>query len=356
MRVLISGGGTGGHLFPAIAVAQALSRRDPEGSVLFVGREDGIEGRTVPTYKIPFEPIVAAGLYTEEFWRNWRLPIIIPRAVWQARGILRRFRPDVVLGTGGYVSAPVVLASAMAKLPIVLQEQNLVPGRATRMLSRFAAGVAIAFQGSAKLLKARTVLTGTPVRSEFGRRRSAFPRSPKRVLVLGGSQGAHRINQAIVGALDWMVVKRGLEVEHQTGEADLGLARAAGERLPAATRNRYRPFAFSSEIAGKIYSADLVISRAGASTLSEVSAVGIPMVLVPYPYAGGHQKANARELLEAGAVRVIEDAVCDPEHLVQTLTGVSEPEKYAGLVSAMGSQGRPEAADRVVDLLYEVRG
>ena len=310
----------------------------------------------MPDYKIPFQPIVAAGLYTEEFWRNWRLPIVVPRAIWQARRIIRRFKPDVVLGTGGYVSAPLVLAAALSKIPIVLQEQNLIPGRATRLLSRFAAAVATGFEGSAKFLNARSVLTGTPVRSEFMRRRTQFPRTPQRILVLGGSQGAHRINRAVTGALDWIVVKRGMQLEHQTGSADLRESEAARAALPRAAQDRYRPFAFTSEVAEKIHSADLVISRAGASTLSEVSSVGIPMILIPYRFAGGHQKANARALLEAGAVRVIDDENCDAEHLAEVLGSVSQPDSYGGMVRSMASQGRPDAADRVVDLLYEVRG
>src|SRR6266852_2211335 len=255
MRVLISGGGTGGHLFPAIAVAQALSRKDPDATVLFAGRREGIEAKTVASYGKPFKAIPDPPLYTEQLWRNWSLPLVLSAALWQSWRLLDRFKPDVVLGTGGYVSVPLITAAGLARVPIVLQEQNLMPGRATRVLSRFARKVATAYPESSRFLHASTaVVTGTPVRTEFWRRKENFPAQPRTILVMGGSQGAHRLNQAVAG--------------------------------------RYEPFAFANDLGDRIRAADLVISRAGASTLSEVSAIGVPMILIPYPYAGGHQRMN----------------------------------------------------------------
>src|SRR3982074_1432042 len=203
MRVLISGGGTGGHLFPAIAVAQALSRKDPDATILFAGRREGIEAKTVASYGMRFAAIPAAPLYTEQLWRNWSLPLVLGAALYQSLRLLDRFKPEVVRGTAGSVSVPLITAAGLARVPIVLQEQNLMPGRATRVLARFASKVPTAYPESSRFLPAAAtaVVTGTPVRTEFWRRKEDFPARPRSILVLGGSQGAHRLNQAMADAL-----------------------------------------------------------------------------------------------------------------------------------------------------------
>jgi UDP-N-acetylglucosamine--N-acetylmuramyl-(pentapeptide) pyrophosphoryl-undecaprenol N-acetylglucosamine transferase len=350
MRVLISGGGTGGHLFPAIAVAQALSRSASDTPILYVGRRGGIEEQIVPRYGIPIETIVTAKLDMEQLWRNWRVPFILPRSLWQSARILRRFRPDAVLGTGGYVMAPLIAAAALRRIPIVLQEQNALPGRATRMLSRLARAVATAYPESGRYLRAKAVVTGTPVRADFWKRRTQFPDSPAQLLILGGSQGAHRINQAIAAALPELTEQLGLEVWHQTGERDLASVKGLAG-------NRYHPFAFAQDLAPRIYAADLVLSRAGASAISEVSAAGIPMVLVPGPFAGGHQRLNIAPYEAAGAAVAIPDAECDGPRVVQVVSEiVHDPSRYSKMVNAMASLGRPAAADAVAGLLREAAG
>ena len=175
-------------MFPAIAVAQALSQSEPDSTLLYVGRRGGIEEQVVPRYGLQFKTIVAAKLDMEQPWRNWSVPFIVPWALLQSTGIVREFRPDVVLGTGGYVSAPLVLAAAGLRVPVVLQEQNSLPGRTTRLLSRVARVVATAYPESARHLHAKAVVTGTPVRKEFWARRTDFPSRPGRLLILGGSQ------------------------------------------------------------------------------------------------------------------------------------------------------------------------
>src|SRR5256886_2416268 len=217
MRVLISGGGTGGHLFPAIAVAQALSQSEPDSTLLYVGRRGGIEERVVGSYGVPLQTIVAAKLDMENLWHNWPVPFVLPRALIQSARIVRRFRPDVVLGTGGYVSAPIVLAAAAFRVPVVLQEQNALPGRTTRLLSRVARVVATAYPESAGHLHAQPVVTGTPVRKDFWQRRANFPTRPGRLLILGGSQGAHRINEAVAAALPDVRGRLGVEGWRRTG-------------------------------------------------------------------------------------------------------------------------------------------
>ena len=340
-------------MFPAIAVAQALSRSAPDTAVLYVGRRGGIEEQIVPRYGVSMETIVTAKLDMEQLWPNWRVPFVLPRSLWQSLRIIRRFGPDVVLGTGGYVMAPLMAAAAILRTPIVLQEQNALPGRATRMLSRLAQVVATGYPESGSYLGAKAVVTGTPVRADFWKRRTDFPQRPARLLILGGSQGAHRINQAIGEALPQLTGQLGLEVWHQTGERDFAAMQSLAE-ANGTGRGRYHPFAFAEDLASRIYAADLVLSRAGASAISEVSAAGIPMVLVPGPFAGGHQRLNGAPYEAAGAAVTIPDAECDGPRVVQVLSEiVHDPLRYSKMVDAMATLGRPAAADAVARLLRE---
>ena len=338
-------------MFPAIAVAQALSQSEPDSTLLYVGRRGGIEERVVGHYGVPLQTIVAAKLDMENLWRNWPVPFVLPRAFIQSARIVRRFRPDVVLGTGGYVSAPIVLAAAAFRVPVVLQEQNALPGRTTRLLSRVARVVATAYPESAAHLHAKAVVTGTPVRKDFWQRRANFPTRPGRLLILGGSQGAHRINEAVAAALPDVLGRLGVEVWHQTGERDFQRMDALRTNL-GPPGSRYHPFAFEQDLALRVHSADLVLSRAGAGTISEVSAVGIPMLLVPGPFAGGHQRLNVEPYETAGAAVTIPDAECDGPRLVRDVSEiVHDPVRYSKMVGAMGSLGRPRAAEQVAALL-----
>ena len=344
-------------MFPAIAVAQALSRNASDTNLLYVGRRGGIEDQVVPGYGIPLATIVAPKLDMEQVWRNWSFPFIAPRALYQAVRIVRRFRPDVVLGTGGYVSAPVIMAAAAMRVPIVLQEQNARPGRTTRWLSRVARLVATAYPETGRHLHAKSVVTGTPVRSAFWQARSDFPVRPRTLLVLGGSQGAHRINEAVLSAVGELnlITRTQLEVWHQTGEKDYGWIESERDALEAPDRERYHPFAFSNDLPDRIYRADLVLSRAGAGTISEVSATGVPMLLVPGPFAGGHQRLNAEPFERAGAAVVIPNEACDGARLLHEISAIVHDEaRYSKMVSAMRSLGRPGAAAQVAGLLEGV--
>jgi UDP-N-acetylglucosamine--N-acetylmuramyl-(pentapeptide) pyrophosphoryl-undecaprenol N-acetylglucosamine transferase len=314
-----------------------------------------MEEEVVPGYRIPFATISAVKLDMEAPWANWRVPVVLPRALWQARRLLARFKPDVVLGTGGYVSAPLLLSAAAMRVPIVLQEQNYAPGRVTRVLSRLARVVATAYAESSAYLDGRpTVLTGTPVRPEFQSSRTDLPERPRRLLVLGGSQGAHRINLALAGALPALLERGEIEISHQTGGHDLPAMTAARDRLPAAVQERYRPFAFAGDLAQVMRTSDLVLSRAGASTLSEVSALGIPMILVPGAFARGHQRLNAEPYARAGAAVVIEDAECDGPRLCREVLELHrDPARYRAMGEAVRRLGRPNAAEAVVELLRQ---
>ncbi len=341
-------------MFPAIAVAQALSQSEPDSTLLYVGRRGGIEEQVVPRSGLPFKTIVAAKLDMEQLWRNWSVPFIVPWALLQSARIVRAFQPDVVLGTGGYVSAPLVLSAAAFRVPVVLQEQNALPGRTTRLLSHVARVVATAYPESARYLHATSVVTGTPVRKEFWQRRTDFPTHPGRLLILGGSQGAHRINEAVAAALPELVGRLGLDVSHQTGQRDFNQMEALKVNL-GPPGSRYHPFAFDEDLGPRVHNADLVLSRAGAGAISEVSAVGIPMLLVPGPFAGGHQRLNVEPYEAAGAAVTIPDAECDGPRLVREVSEiVHDPVRYSKMVGAMGSLGRPRAAEQVAALITRI--
>jgi len=342
-------------LFPAIAVAQALSRKDPDATILFAGRRAGIEATTIASYGMRFAAIPASPLYTEQVWRNWTLPAVLGAALWQSWRLIDRFKPDVVFGTGGYVSVPLITAAGLARLPIVLQEQNLMPGRATRMLARFAKQVATAYPESSRYLPTPTIVTGTPVRTAFWRRKENFPLQPRTILVLGGSQGAHRINQAVADVLPELLERPDLVIVHQTGDREIDTLQSVKASLPGQVAGRYEPFAFARDLADRIRTADLVVSRAGASTLSEVSAIGIPMLLIPYPYAGGHQRLNVGPYQSAGAAIVIPDDEADGRRLLREVTAViDDPIRYRKMVEAMRGLGRPYAAEEVARLIESV--
>jgi UDP-N-acetylglucosamine--N-acetylmuramyl-(pentapeptide) pyrophosphoryl-undecaprenol N-acetylglucosamine transferase len=314
-----------------------------------------MEAKTITSYGLPFAPIPAAPLYTEQLWRNWKLPPVLAAALWQSWRLIDRFKPDVVFGTGGYVSFPLITAAGLARLPVVLQEQNLMPGRATRVLARFARQVATAYPESSRYLHASTVVTGTPVRMEFWRQKEDFPTRPRTILVLGGSQGAKRVNVAVADALPSLLEWPDLVIMHQTGARDIDSMQSIQAALPAPVSGRYEPFAFANDLADRIRAADLVISRAGASTLSEVSAIGIPMVLIPYPFAGGHQRLNVAPYEAAGAAIVIPDEEADGARLLGVVRSVvDDPVRYRKMVEAMRGLGRPYAAEEVVRLIEKV--
>jgi UDP-N-acetylglucosamine--N-acetylmuramyl-(pentapeptide) pyrophosphoryl-undecaprenol N-acetylglucosamine transferase len=216
--------------------------------------------------------------------------------------------------------------------------------------------VATAYAESAAYMRSRrAVVTGTPVRRDFQRRRPAFPHTPRRLLVVGGSQGAHRINLAVAQAIPELLRVDEVEVSHQTGPADLAEMERVKAALPQEIASRYQPFAFADDLPTRLQASDLVVSRAGASTISETGALGIPMVLIPGPFAGGHQKYNARPFAEAGAAVIIPNEECDGKRLTSELTGIiKDPARYRTMVDAMRTMGRPNAADDVAALLQQV--
>lgn len=307
MRLLIAGGGTGGHIYPGIAVARAWLRNGPDYQVLFVGTQRGVEARVLPREGLALETISAAGVLGKSIFQKIIAVLSLIKGIIQSWKILGRFQPAVVLGVGGYASAPAVVAAWMKGRPIILMEQNAFPGITNRILSRLAKKVTVGLPGAAKYFPAEKVVeTGMPLREEvskFEPRSASFWEGPLRVLIFGGSQGAHAINSAVAGALRQMGDSvRNFHFVHQTGEADLEQIRKVYEETGA----KGEVAAFLYDMGERYRCAHLAVARAGAMTVAELSAMGVPALLIPLPTsAQGHQEANARYLFERGAARMI---------------------------------------------------
>jgi UDP-N-acetylglucosamine--N-acetylmuramyl-(pentapeptide) pyrophosphoryl-undecaprenol N-acetylglucosamine transferase len=355
--MIFTGGGTGGHLYPALAVADAVKAASPATRVLFVGTPDRIEARVVPEAGYPFEAIAARGLSRSPLQAAKALTLLAV-AVWKALSLLRRERPRVVLGTGGYVSAPVLLAARLAGIPVVLQEQNVVPGKVNRWIARWARTVATSFPGSERYFPPRELqLVGNPIRTQAFERSPAAARAAlglppdcRLLLVTGGSQGARRINEAVAGLIPQILAEPTWHVLHVAGPENVA-------SLQPLADPRYHLVGYCEQMPDAILAADLVISRAGATTLAELTAVGRPMVLVPYPYAGGHQRLNAEAIVAAGAGLEIPDAELTPARLGEAILPLMQsPEKLQEMATASRQLGRPDAATALARMLLELAG
>jgi len=345
--VVIAGGGTGGHLYPGLALADTLVARGL--SVTFVGSAEGIEARVVPAAGYPFRVSPARQLRGGGVGRVVAAAVTTLRGVLGALGLLRELRPDLVVGVGGYVSVAVVVAAWLRRIPTMLLEQNVVPGAANRLLGRIARCICVGFDESAAFFPAgRVVHTGNPVRTDVLRSSGARSDHPLGLLVFGGSGGARRINQATLDALRMLGPSaRKLAITHQTGTADAEETRAGYAALGLV--GRVEPFIVDM---GDAYAtADVVVARAGAMTCAELTAVGLPAVLVPYPYAADdHQRRNAEVLVRAGAAEMILDRELSGERLAATLRAlIEDPMRRADMAARARALGRPDAADRVAE-------
>ena len=343
-----------------LAVAQELRRTDPGGDVLIVGRSGGVAEGLVTEAGFRLETLDVSGLDVSRPASVARFAVQLPGSLAAARRIIRGFDADVVVGAAGYVSVPVVLAATSLRVPVVLMEQNALPGRATRLLAHRGRTVAASFVETAQHLRgARVVNTGNPIRAEvLGTPPRALGERCESLLVMGGSQGARRINRAVAGCAQGLLASHPhLHITHQTGRIDFDEIRAAADALPAATRERWNVLPFIDDVGVAIVAADLVVMRAGGSSLAECAALGRPMILVPYPHAGDHQRWNAAPFVAAGAARLVSDADCVPERLLrEILAVVDDPPTWQRMVRASRELGRPGAATEVVRLLGEVAG
>ncbi len=325
-----------------------------------VGRRDGVAERLVVAAGLHLETLDVSGVDVGSPAGIARATTQLTRATIAARRLVRRLRPDVVVGVGGYVSVPVVAAALARRIPVVLLEQNAVPGRATRLLARRARVVAASFAETARHLpSAHVVHTGNPVRAEV---RAITTRESgdrlRSILVTGGSQGARRVNRAVTGCIAGLLAGDAeLSVVHQCGSLDFDTVSRAAAALPAELASRYTVSAFFDDMASRMAESDLVVMRAGGSSLAECAALGRPMIVVPYPHAGGHQRHNASPYVEAGAAMLIDDADCTPARLGAEISAlVADPERWRRMAAASAALGLPDATDSVVRLIVEAAG
>lgn len=365
MRVIIAGGGTGGHLYPGIAIAEEVTAR-PGGEVLFVGTARGLESRLVPAAGYALELLEVSGLKRTGWGGLARGLLRLPRAFFASRAILRRFRPDLVIGVGGYASGPIVFAAALAGLPTAILEPNSRPGLTNRLLGRVVRRVFVAFEVSRGFFAAsKTRLTGSPVRRRFFAGQPAATATVNApavaaaatVLVVGGSQGARAVNELVVAMTPFLAQRGALpRILHQTGPSDFERTRAAYAALGEAVAGAVEVRPYIDDMPAALAQASLVIGRAGALTLAELAIVGCPAILIPLPTAADdHQTENARELAEAGAALVLRQADARPAELGDLVAALlSDQPRRAAMARAMAALGRPGAARAIVDELEKL--
>lgn len=354
MRVVIAAGGTGGHIYPGIAVAREILRRDENSEVLFVGTARGMETQIVPENNFQLSLINSAGLKNVGLLGQIKGLALLPRSFIEARRILREFKPDVVVGAGGYVSGPVLLSASFMRFPTLVMDSNALPGFTNRRLARFVDRAAVAFPEALKFFGAKGVLTGNPVRSEFFDIAAKVPDAGFCILIFGGSQGSRAINDAMVAALPLLeVYKDRIGIMHQTGEADFKKVRDAYERSEW-TRADVRPYI--SDMVSAFAEADVVICRAGATTCSELAAAGRPAIMIPLPTAADdHQRKNAEAMAAAGAATVILQRDLRGDQLAARIKKLMNDQELLVQMSAAGKKlGREDAAAAAVNIIEEL--
>jgi UDP-N-acetylglucosamine--N-acetylmuramyl-(pentapeptide) pyrophosphoryl-undecaprenol N-acetylglucosamine transferase len=356
MRVLIAAGGTGGHIYPGIAVANEIMRRDSTSAVRFVGTARGLESRLVPNAGFELSLIESQGLKNVGTLAKARGMMLLPKSFFSARRVIRDFRPDIVVGAGGYVSGPVLLAASLMKLPTLVMDSNALPGWTNRVLARFVDRAAVSFTEALTHFRGKGVLTGNPVRSEF----FEIPAKPHHaakmsMLVFGGSQGARAINEAMIAALPKLSPhKDRLHVTHQTGTADQEKIQRA--YADASWSDNVEVKAYIDNMVKEFSQADLIVSRAGATTTAELVAAGKAAIMIPFPLAADdHQRKNAEALETAGAAKMILQKDLTGERLASEINSLlGAPEKIAAMENAGRKLARREAAAVTVDLMEEI--
>lgn len=348
---VIAGGGTGGHLYPGIALARELQSQEKEIKIFFVGTSKGIEMQVLPREGFPLELVRVEGLLGKGVLRGIRVICGLPLSLWDSFRILKKIRPVLVIGVGGYASGPFLLASALKGIPRVILEQNVIPGMTNRFLASWMDKVVVSFEKSRSYFgKIPVEVLGNPVRGELLKNREFSMKEKERtLLVVGGSRGAHRINLAMVEALTILKKEvQNLFIIHQTGESDFLWVQREYEKC--GIRGRVSPFIY--DMAESYKQADLVVSRAGATTVAEITVCGLPAILIPYPYAShNHQLKNAEVLEKAGAARVIEDEACDGPRLAsEILALINAADRLSEMRSISLGLGYPQAVRDIAHL------
>jgi len=364
LRFVVTGGGTGGHIYPALAIARGLKDRFG-AEVFYIGGTRGLEAEIVPREGLPFHAIHLAGLKRGLSPSNLMVAWKAAAGLGRARRLLKEIRPAAVVGTGGYVCGPVVLAAALKGIPTLIHEQNAFPGITNRILSRFARMVALTFEDAARFFprRSRLKVTGLPIRKEIlsrdrreGRERLGIPADGVLVLSFGGSQGARSINTAMAGLLGRYAGRKEIRFLHITGPANYDRFMDLCKGINVPESGNITITSYMHDMPSALAAADLAVCRAGAATLAELTAVGLPAILVPYPYAAeNHQEYNARALEKKKAAVLIRDRELSGDLLV------SEVEKLAGqpgllreMALASKAMGRPGALDDILDCVNSI--
>ncbi len=352
VRLMLTGGGTGGHLFPAIATAEAMCKRLPGSEVLFVGTKRRMDKTTLEQYGYATCFIHSKGLKGKNLWSLLQGILMLPVSCLEAMYHILRFKPDLVVGVGGYVTGPVVATARLLGKPTLIHEQNSIPGLANRKLGAIVSRICLSLPGSEKFFsKEKTVLTGNPVRSailELAENKDSSDKRQTVLLVLGGSLGAHRVNELVSGAFALGLSDlENVQVIHQTGPAD-------AEKIKALYK-KYNIDAtvapFFTDMAAIYKKADLLVSRAGATTLAELAVLGKPALLIPYPYAAdNHQEKNAEYYVQNGGARLFIEKDLTAEVLAENIAKlIQNPELLLGMEKAMRDRAFPTAAEHIVD-------
>ena len=360
VHIIIAGGGTGGHLFPGIALARCFMARHPENRVLFVGTDREFETKTLAREGFDHLAIRAAGIKGLGLFSKMKAAFKIPGALSQSADIIESFKPDLIIGVGGYSSGPVALSARLQGIPVVVQEQNILPGITNRIIGKFATRVHVSFDESLPFFNGKKVrMSGNPVRQTIldarqrrENRKAQGETKDFTLLVAGGSQGAHSINQAMIESLAHIADREYLKVIHQTGEADQEVVWEAYERQGI----RADVAAFFTDMDEKYERADLVICRAGATTLSEITVMGLPSILIPFPFAAdNHQVKNALALVNKGAAEMIENSDLSGSFLASRISYYRDnPDDLWRMEKASLAYGKPLAAETIVDDCYDI--
>jgi UDP-N-acetylglucosamine--N-acetylmuramyl-(pentapeptide) pyrophosphoryl-undecaprenol N-acetylglucosamine transferase len=353
MRVIVAGGGTGGHVIPALAIAQEL-RANYDAEVLFVGTQRGIETRLVPAAGFGLRLIEVGALKRVDFATRLKTLLDLPRAVAASARLVREFRPDVMIGVGGYASGPAMFVAGMMSVPTIAFEPNVVPGVANRLVAPMVSAAAVHFEATCHYFR-NCQVTGVPVRQEFFRVPPRSKDARPTLLVFGGSQGAHAINQAVLEALPkLMEAVPDIHIIHQTGNKDYAEAKAAYLRIMISAE--VSPFI--DDMPGAFARADLLLCRSGASTVAEITAAGKPAILVPFPAAADdHQTRNAATLAQAGAARLLPQAELNSERLVNEIAKMLRDRPLLATISEAARRfAHPDAAARIAALAARVAG
>lgn len=350
MRVIIAAGGTGGHIFPGVAIAREFKQRDPATTILFVGTARGLESKIVPRAGFDLELINVGALKGVSIFERTKSLVGLPMSFVAALRILKRFKPDVVIGVGGYSSGPTLLMAALSRIPTMIVEPNAMPGFTNRVLARFIDAAALSFADAQKYFGSRGVVTGNPVRVDFARLAKKQRTERLNVLIFGGSQGARAINDAVIGALPLLPsIRDRLSLTHQTGERDYETVRQ-GYANASFDDADVRPFIH--DMADQYARADLLICRSGATTVAEVAAAGKAAIFIPFPFAtDDHQRKNAEAFVRVGAGRMILQRDLTPARVVKELNQLVEnPGEIDRMEEASRGLGRADSTERAVDL------